>query len=47
MHLTTFSPSPVQVAVNIFNELCECILEALKQHTWQELDSGAAGKLYT
>lgn len=46
MYLTTSPSSLVQVVVDIFNGLWECIVEALKQHTLQELDSGAGGKLY-
>lgn len=42
-----FPPSPIQVVVSIFNGLWECITEALKQHTLQELDRGTGGKSYT
>lgn len=44
MYLTTSPSSLVQVVVNIFNGLREHIMEALKQHTLQELDNGAGGK---
>lgn len=38
MHVPdNFSPSPVQVVVNMCSGLWECIMEALKEHILQEL----------